>query len=404
MTTGSHGPTSSEWLVLLASTPWHGAALSDQRLAAALARRGPVAYVDPPRAVYSRRNGLAWPPRLLRAPAEQVAPQLLVVAPRVLPASRRPGGRVLAARLYRRAVRRALRELDGGVAAVLTTRLDAAVARGYGERRSVYWAKDDYRAGAHLVGNSPVRVAAAERRLAGVVDRVVAVSPEVARKWEGLGVAADVAPAGCELARFAAAATTRPAADVRLRAPVAAFVGHISDRVDFALLDAVADCGVALLLVGAHQHTFSRHDAWRRLLARPEVQWVGGRPPGDLPAYLAAARVGLLPYAPTDFNRASAPLKLYEYLAAGRPVVSTDLPAARALAGPDVVVAATPEQFAAAVVEMAGRPLDAAAVTRRQQRVRGHDWEVVAERYRAVLAASAGSEPDAADASARRCS
>ncbi len=48
-----------------------------------------------------------------------------------------------------------------------------------------------------------------------------------------------------------------------------------------------------------------------------------------VPSYLAAIDVGITPYRDTAFNRASFPLKTLEYLGAGRPAVSTDLPAAR---------------------------------------------------------------------------
>ncbi len=49
----------------------------------------------------------------------------------------------------------------------------------------------------------------------------------------------------------------------------------------------------------------------------------------DLPGYLAAMDVGLVPYGATEFNRWSFPMKTLEYLAAGLPVVSTSLPAVR---------------------------------------------------------------------------
>ena len=134
-------------------------------------------------------------------------------------------------------------------------------------------------------------------------------------------------------------------ADAALPGPVAGFIGHISDRIDLAMLEAVAATGASLLLVGPAPPTFelARLDA---LLARPNVRWVGPKAFDELPAYLGAIDVGLTPYAQSAFNEASFPLKTLEYLAAGRPAVVSDLPAHRWLDTPHVTIAATPEAFA----------------------------------------------------------
>ena len=60
----------------------------------------------------------------------------------------------------------------------------------------------------------------------------------------------------------------------------------------------------------------------------------------ELPSYLRVIDVGLTPYSQSDFNRASFPLKTLEYLAAGRPVVASDLPANRWLDTSHVSIAA----------------------------------------------------------------
>jgi teichuronic acid biosynthesis glycosyltransferase TuaH len=59
------------------------------------------------------------------------------------------------------------------------------------------------------------------------------------------------------------------------------------------------------------------------------VHYAGMVPAEAVPSYLAVIDVGITPYRDTAFNRASFPLKTLEYLGAGRPVVTTDLPAAR---------------------------------------------------------------------------
>ena len=63
------------------------------------------------------------------------------------------------------------------------------------------------------------------------------------------------------------------------------------------------------------------------LAAQPNVVWVGPKPYAELPAYVAAFDVGLIPYLSNAYTQSCFPLKLYEYLAAGKPVVATGLPA-----------------------------------------------------------------------------
>src|SRR6185312_12552042 len=136
--------------------------------------------------------------------------------------------------------------------------------------------------------------------------------------------------------------------DVRLPAPIAAFVGQINERLDIAILEAIAARGRSLLLVGPITRTYSP-DRLAVLLSHPNVQWVGPKPFDVMPSYLRVAHVGVTPYTDTAFNRASFPLKTIEYLAAGRPAVSTDLPAARSLGTEHVTLADTPNAFADAV-------------------------------------------------------
>jgi glycosyltransferase involved in cell wall biosynthesis len=80
-------------------------------------------------------------------------------------------------------------------------------------------------------------------------------------------------------------------------------------------------------------------------LARlPNVRIIGERAYADLPRYLKRFDVCLNPYKNDGVARGASPLKLYEYLASGKPVVSTDMPEARLF--PEVVdIARTPDEF-----------------------------------------------------------
>jgi len=117
----------------------------------------------------------------------------------------------------------------------------------------------------------------------------------------------------------------------------------------------------------------------------PNVRWVGQQPFAALPGYLRVIDVGLVPYLDTAFNRGSFPLKMLEYLAAGRAVVCTDLPAARWLATDLVCVAAGPDEFAVQADRLgaAGRTPELAA--RRREFATRHSWECRAKQFLAAI-------------------
>jgi len=161
--------------------------------------------------------------------------------------------------------------------------------------------------------------------------------------------------------------------DARLPAPVAGFVGRINDRTDLSLLEAIADRGRSLLLVGPKDPAFEpdRFDALRQ---RRNVRWVGPKPFEALPGYFRVLDVGVVPYRDSPFNRGSFPLKTLEYLAAGRAVVATDLPAIRWLATDLVSVATTPPAFADQVDRLLAQPRTPGMLARRQAFAARHSW------------------------------
>jgi teichuronic acid biosynthesis glycosyltransferase TuaH len=172
---------------------------------------------------------------------------------------------------------------------------------------------------------------------------------------------------------------------VHLEGPIAAFVGHLNSRTDLALLEGVADAGVGLLLIGPKAAAFEP-ERFARLIGRSNVAYLGYRSFEDLPSYLKLVDVGLVPYGPTEFNRWSFPMKTLEYLAAGRPVVATSLPAIHWLDTDLVAVADTPREFAVSVQQQAELAHQPDLVERRRAFARKHSWADRADRLARLLA------------------
>jgi teichuronic acid biosynthesis glycosyltransferase TuaH len=382
MTLGTDNPWNGV-IVFVGGERWDGVRGSHRQLAEALARRRPVLYVDNPISpATSRSRASSAIGAGVRPGLRMVGPQMAVLVPAALPGLSRPGIRVTTAWLIRRAVRRALVELGRpAVKAIVVASLDDLLTSCRADRRLVY-ATDDYVAGASLMGIDPRYLQRCERRQSAKADGVVVVSDELAARWRGLGHDPLVVPNGCDGSAYAAVAGLAPATEVTLPTPIAGVVGRLSARIDLSLLEAVADRGRSLLLVGPLDPSFEPA-RMQSLVARPNVQLVGPVSFEALPPFLAAMHTGLTPYADSAFNRASFPLKTLEYLAAGRSVVATDLPAHRWLQTDLVGLADGQRGFADAVDAALDRESSAALVAERQAFAAQHNWD---ERAGEVLA------------------
>jgi glycosyltransferase involved in cell wall biosynthesis len=113
--------------------------------------------------------------------------------------------------------------------------------------------------------------------------------------------------------------------------PIIGFHGLLADWVDYELIkktaERFADGSVVLIgkiAVDAEQKVKILDDV-------PNVRFLGRKPYAELPAYCKAFDVALNPFAINELTLAANPLKVREYLAAGLPVVSTDIPEVRVL-------------------------------------------------------------------------
>jgi hypothetical protein len=245
-------------------------------------------------------------------------------------------------------------------------------------RRSVYRMCDDTAA----FPDTPRSFAAVERTVCLQVDLVVATARRLARRAEALGARRVLyLPNACEPDRFGASAAAQPAALSGLPRPRAVYAGAIDSWFDAPLLAAVA----------------RRLPRWTFVLIGPEradlsecaglgnVVRLGPQPYEALPAFLQHSDAGIVPFRISPMTHAIHPIKVYEYCAAGLPVVTTPLEETLAMGAP-LAAAGDAEAFA--------RELEAAASTRLGREghafARAHTWEA---RYQTLRSALAALEP-----------
>jgi glycosyltransferase involved in cell wall biosynthesis len=296
-----------------------------------------------------------------------VAPHLYVLRP--LPV---PPGRAQVATL-RLQVEYALRRLRlGGPRLTWFSLPNVAPLRGrLGERGSVLYYQDRYDAFSHVDAG---RLRAGLRALAAGCDVAFASAGPLADDLRALGADPVLVPHGVDVDRFAGRHAA-PADLDGLARPLVGYIGIVDDYLSQAALLAVANnpaTGTLVLVGGANADV-------ARLDAHPRVRLLGRRPYEAIPAYLQAFACCLIPFSTGRLTEAVNPIKLREYLAAGRPVVSTPLPEVEPYG--DVVALAPEADFAAAVA----RQLDPAndteeARARRRGRIEGESWDAVAAR------------------------
>lgn len=325
--------------------------------------------------------------RLLRGlqPPRQ-ADGLHVLSPLVIPIHSSRALRALNALLLRLLVRRAARALSL-TRPILWAYVPQAETLIDTLRPSllVYHCVDDIAAQERIDTQS---FRAAEHRFAGRADLVLASSPPLAKRMRQLSANVLYAPnvADTHLFSEALAPGVADAAVEALPRPRILFTGAIvSSKLDFELIVALARAQRkwSIVLVGPVGPGDPGTDV-SALEAEPNVHLLGRRRHDELPAVLRAADVGLIPYAINELTSSVFPMKVYEYLAAGLPVIATPLPS---LAGVAEVATAPDAAGTAALIEKA---LAGDSPQQRLERSRAaatHSWDARLEEIGAAIAA-----------------
>lgn len=103
--------------------------------------------------------------------------------------------------------------------------------------------------------------------------------------------------------------------------PVFGYIGVVDERIDYDLLANLADSTKgSIAMVGPSTKIDSKD-----LPRRHNLRWIGGRQYPDLPSYAKAFDVCIMPFAMNEATRFINPTKALEYMATGRPIVSTPI-------------------------------------------------------------------------------
>lgn len=381
-------------VVLFSTADWdHPFWTNKQRVASQLAERGfRVLYVEslglrPP--ALGRRDLARVGRRLRRAlePVRQVQGNLWVASPLALPWhasawARRFNDRWLSSWLRRQCDRLQFRRPIVWTYNPLVSRLADVLDPSL----LVYHCVDDLRAAPHL----PIAaLGPAEEKLAAAADVVFTTSQALQARLSALNPrGTHYLPNVADFAHFATARRPDPTPRelAAIGRPRIGFVGAVSQyKVDFELIRAVAAARrdwhwVLIGPVGEGQHD-TRTDALRL----PNVHLLGPRHYERLPDYLRGIDVATIPSPANAYTASMFPMKFFEYLAAGLPVVASNVPALEPFAHVHTR-ADTPAEFIAALERtLSGNRPDLDECTRVAQR---YTWQWRTDEMLATLQAA----------------
>ncbi len=179
-------------------------------------------------------------------------------------------------------------------------------------------------------------------------------------------------PNGVDVDFFANGRCTVPAIS-GLKGPVIGYHGNIQSRVNFALLEYLVDkhADFQFVLAGFIWKEVKAQVA--HLAKKPNVTIITETPYEELPNIIACFDIAIIPHTIDQFTQSMNPLKLYEYIAAGKPVITTAVAGVEQF-GDLVTLAVSPEDFSKGIEDVIQNDT-VEQIERRMQAADAHRWE-----------------------------
>jgi glycosyltransferase involved in cell wall biosynthesis len=262
--------------------------------------------------------------------------------------------------------------------------------RGLPANLSVYDVVDDYVGLAALTGDrrSVKTVKRYHQRTLRESDIVLATSSELVRAIKDQRPDLFERSNGVDFQAFAEGSSRSvPKAMSSILRPRIGLVGRLNDRIDWSLVSEICECRPDWSLVFVGPLYGSGEVTTRavcKLAKRSNFHLLPAVDESEMPAYISALDVCLIPYRTLGGNLGINPLKLYQYLAVGRPVVATPLPSIVAFR--DVVQCCeSTAQFVAAIEEQLLSVDDPVKKQTRQNRAKEFDWQNIADKQLEII-------------------
>jgi len=209
-------------------------------------------------------------------------------------------------------------------------------------------------------------------------DVVTATAAILHAKVQRIRPDAILAPNGVRIQDFQIEPGGEPPPDlapvVRCGRPIIGYYGALADWFDYELVAFAARCSpqLSFVLIGPDYD-----QTVERLPRAKNLTWLGPKPYDELPRYVQWFDVATIPFKINHITEATSPIKLFEYMAAGKPIVTTALPECRRYKG--VIVAESAEGFVAALADALSRRQDPSYLNALREEAAENSWDVRVE-------------------------
>jgi glycosyltransferase involved in cell wall biosynthesis len=369
-------------VVFLAPFRWQPVWQSTHYLAEYFSRRTRVLYVElPPSWSPGAETFHALGMVRMLGPGKwrDLSPSLRTMVPRSLPLGRLGSIRRQAAQLYAEDVRRAAAALD--------------------LRNPLYWTFDDSVDRIDQIGPAVFvyqcldlyHSTEQEREITRRASVVFGVSEALIESHRSLNPRCYLMPNGVDTELFRPLAAARQPHDIGGSRPLIGYTGTISSHMDLCLVERLAracPCAQVVMIGPVLKAQWGPQGVQRKALERlkllKNVRFLGTKPVNQLPGYIQALDVCLLPEIRDDWSRHADPLKLLQYLAMGKPTVATAIPAVQAYAGL-CYPADSAEAFVHQAVVALSEPPRMEIALKRRHAAEARRWDVVVSEACRVL-------------------
>ncbi len=250
-----------------------------------------------------------------------------------------------------------------------------------GEKAVVYHCEDEW---ATYPGGADERFLEQEVDLLQRADAVFVSNRLLLKSKKRFHPPARYLPHGCDFDHFASATTPGdvPADLTRLPQPRIGMIGGVAHWMDWRLLVRLARSHPewSIVLIGPVSYNADTGPVQEA----PNLHLLGLKPYSELPAYYRGIDVCIIAFASDEHIRYCAPSRLLEHLAAGKPVVSTDYPAAREFPADLVTVVPDTGKFVRAVEEALEQDTPEHR-ERRRSFARDNSWEARVEEMSKII-------------------
>jgi GT2 family glycosyltransferase len=219
-------------------------------------------------------------------------------------------------------------------------------------------------------------------------DIVLVTADRLMKQVKQIRADALMCPNAVELEHFAQASETGPtsiptdlASIIRTDRPVIGYYGALARWFDYDLVRQAAQKHPDwdFVLIGPnHDHTLLASN----ILSLPNIHWLGAREYSQLPGYLRHFSVATIPFLVNDITLATSPIKLFEYMAARKPIVTSDMPECRKY--PGVLVARDTKEYIDHLESALTLTHDSAYLAQLYRTAQENTWEV---RVRQIIGA-----------------